>query len=117
MSKLRELFNELKNELPSLQVTLDKIGTVTVRGLTAGDRDLWEQFIYLNKNDKQLVKNVRANLVCRCLIDPSDGSLVYSDSPADLEEISALPAGVVDKLYGIAQKLSGIGAEEKLEKN
>ena len=117
MAKLRDLFNELKNELPSSQVTIDKIGTVTVRGLTAGERDLWEQYIYLNKNDKQMVKNVRANLVCRCLIDPSDGSLVYSDSPADLEEISALPAGVVDKLYGIAQKLSGIGAEEKLEKN
>jgi len=117
MASIREKLAALKANIPTAEVVVKGVGTVKLIGLTAGARDQWEQFIYNSRGTGQSVKNVRASLVCRCIAG-EDGGRAYTDSVADMDEVSALPAKVVDQLYKVAQKLSGLGADDidELEK-
>ena len=112
---IREQLLALK--IPTATVKVAGIdGLVSLRGLTAGERDQWEQYVYSERDIKKGVKNIRASLVVRCLTDEA-GVRLFTDS--EIAEVGAMPASVIDKLYEHCQRLSGLGAKdaEELEKN
>jgi hypothetical protein len=91
-------------------------GLVSLRGLTASERDSWEQYVYSERDKKMGVKNIRASLVVRSLVDET-GSRLFTDS--EMDQVGSMPASVIDKLYEHCQRLSGLGAKdaEELEGN
>lgn len=112
---IREQLLALK--IPTATVKVAGIdGLVSLRGLSASDRDLWEQEVFSQRDIKKGVKNIRASLVVRCLTDEA-GVRLFTDS--EIAEVGAMPASVIDKLYEHCQRLSGLGAKdaEELEKN
>lgn len=112
---IREQLLALK--IPAATVKVAGIdGLVSLRGLTASERDQWEQYVYSERDIKKGVKNIRASLVVRCITDET-GSRLFTD--AEIAEVGAMPASVIDKLYEHCQRLSGLGAKdaEELEKN
>ena len=112
----------IRNQLLALKIPTATVkvagieGLVSLRGLSASERDLWEQGIYSERDIKKGVKNIRASLVVRCLTDEA-GVRLFTD--AEIAEVGAMPASVIDKLYAHCQRLSGLGAKdaEELEKN
>lgn len=108
MSDLRSRFLALKDAIPSEVVEVDGVGPVTVRGLTAGARDEWEQRIYAAKGKP--LRNVRAGLVALCLVDEVGKPLFVS---SDIDAVGELPAAVVDRLYDVAARLSGMGGKDR----
>jgi len=113
---IREQLLALK--IPTATVKVAGIdGLVSLRGLSASERDLWEQQVYSERDIKKGVKNIRASLVVRCLTDDETGVRLFTD--AEIAEVGAMPASVIDKLYEHCQRLSGLGAKdaEELEKN
>jgi len=112
---IREQLLALK--IPTATVKVAGIdGLVSLRGLSASDRDLWEQEVFSQRDIKKGVKNIRASLVVRCLTDEA-GVRLFTD--VEIAEVGAMPASVIDKLYEHCQRLSGLGAKdaEELEKN
>ena len=114
---IREQLLALK--IPTATVKVAGIdGLVSLRGLSGSERDLWEQEVFSQRDIKKGVKNIRASLVVRCLVtDEETGVRLFTD--AEIAEVGAMPASVIDKLYEHCQRLSGLGAKdaEELEKN
>lgn len=107
MSDLKSKFLALRATVPSEQVTVPGVGVVTMRGLTAAKRDEWEQRIW-NAKGKSLT-NIRASLVAWCAYD-GEAPLF---SASDIDAIGEMPASIIDELYDIATRLSGMGAKDK----
>jgi len=97
-------------------------GAVKVRGLTAGERDKWENSLYTTKqhgNKFEVVAqkdNVRAKFISVSVIDDK-GELLFS--VGDIEALSKKSAAPIDRIFAVAQRLSGMSNEdiEELEKN
>jgi hypothetical protein len=53
--------------------------------------------------------NLRARLLVRCICD-ADGKRLFADG--DVEQVAGLPARVIDPLFEVAQRLSGMGAKD-----
>ena len=103
-------------KIPTATVKVAGIdGLVSLRGLTASERDQWEQYVYSERDIKKGVKNIRASLVVRCITEA--GVRLFTD--AEMDQVGSMPASVIDKLYEHCQHLSGLGAKdaEELEKN
>jgi hypothetical protein len=112
---IREQLLALK--IPTATVKVAGIdGLVSLCGLSASGRDLWEQEIYSQRDKKMGVNNIRASLVVRCLTTEA-GVRLFTD--AEIDQVGSMPASVIDKLYEHCQRLSGLGAKdaEELEKN
>jgi hypothetical protein len=98
---------------PVEAVELEGHGKVFIRGLQADERDAYEQTLIETGPDgrtrvKRVQRNVRASLVVRCLVD-ENGERMFKDN--DVEAIGAVDASVVDKLWDVARRLSGMDAE------
>ena len=113
MNTTKERLLALRASVPSETVDVPGVGQVEVRGLTAAGRDEWEQRIVSAKG--KTVRNIRASLVALCVYEAD--RLVFS--PGDVDALGELPAQVVDRLYEVASRLSGLGAkdQETLEGN
>lgn len=107
-------------DLPREEVDVPEWGgVVLMRGLTGSERDLYEQSIVSvgtgGKVDMKLV-NFRARLVSLCMIG-EDGNHLASE-----EELAGKSAIVINRLFDIAQRLSGMKdnaveeAKDKLKK-
>jgi len=91
-------------------------GEVVVVGCMAAERDRYEM-MWANWSQKDVaVSDIRGWLVCRCLRD-EDGKRMFSDK--DTRALGAKSAKVVDRLWDVARRLSGLSDEdvEELEKN
>ena len=87
-----------------------------VRGLTAGERDDYEQnMVEVGPDGRSRVKahqtNLRASLVVRCLVD-DDGNRLFSDR--DATKVGEVDGSVIDELWDVARRLSGMGNEQDL---
>jgi hypothetical protein len=99
---------------PVEAVELEGRGKVWIRGLQADERDEYEQSLIERGPDgrsriKRVQRNVRASLVIRCLVD-EQGERMFQDNQVDA--IGKVDAAVIDKLWDIARKLSGMDTEE-----
>jgi len=93
-------------------------GTVRVRALTGAERDAFEQGIVeqRGKSAKMNLRNVRAKLVALTIVD-EHGERIFADS--DVEGLGKKSALALNKVFEVAQRLSGIRPEdmEGIEKN
>jgi len=93
-------------------------GSVLVRGLTGEERDMFEsESISMKGKDVQVNhKNLRARLVALTVVN-EDGSRMFSKE--DAVELGKKSASALDKVFSVAQRLSGLSGEdvEQLVKN
>lgn len=82
-----------------------------VRGMSGTDRDSYEAGLVVQRGKRSSVnlQDIRAKLVVRCLIN-EDGSRVFADE--DYAEAGRMRADLLDRLYKVAQRLSGVSDED-----
>ena len=98
---------------PVEAVEIEGHGKVWIRGLQADERDAYEQSLIETGPDgrsrvKRVQRNVRASLVVRCLVDEA-GERLFKDN--EVEAVGHVDASVIDKLWDVARKLSGMDTE------
>lgn len=97
-------------KVPTEEVRIASIGqTFFVRGMTGAERDKYE-FSFVKKTGRKaeyVPENMRAKLVAFCTVD-EHGQRIFSDADAAL--LGETRADVLDALFSVAQRLSGIGA-------
>jgi hypothetical protein len=94
-------------------------GDVILRGLTGEERDAWEasrrQIRNPGTKHQEIVPNsdnARASLLVKCIVDESgDRRFTDRDAPA----LGTKSGRVLDKLWDVAARLSGITEEEEEE--
>lgn len=106
------------SDLPSETVLVPEWGgEVRVRGLTGKERDDYETGIIASRIDQRTGKltqsmdlaNVRARLIVRTVVD-ENGQRIFTDD--DAEALGGKSASALAKVYEVAQKLSGMRAED-----
>ena len=86
-------------------------GTVYVRNLTGKRRDQFERSRYrvvgkgTDKDVEVVTENTRASLLAMTVCD-KDGVLVFTE--ADIEALGEKNGAVLDRLFDVAQRLSGM---------
>lgn len=114
-------FAELKLAYREVPVPEIRAGAVAiVQELFAGERDEYEGSLIFNqasKGDTQPLdlKDARARLIVKTLVDRPGGSRLFSDSAVDIAIVSRWPAHVADRLYTVAKELSGITQKDEAE--
>ncbi len=94
--------------VPTEVVVLPELGvSVTVRGMTGSERDAFEATCWEGRGKKRAFssKDVRAKLIASCCLDEK-GQRAFSD--ADVQSLGQVRADVIDRLFGVAQRLSGM---------
>ncbi len=93
-------------------------GSVRIRCMTGTERDAFESAIYKIKGDKVEAnrENFRSELLSRVLCN-KDNKLLFSSK--EVRALGGKSGRVIDRLFEIAQKISGIGQKdiEELTKN
>lgn len=93
-------------------------GVVRVRALTGAERDAYEASIVRRKGNKTELnpENMRAKLVALCVVD-EQGNRLFTDK--DIELLGRKSAAALDRVFEVAQRLSGLRPEdmEEIEKN
>lgn len=94
-------------------------GSVLVRGLSGTERDALEAEVVQANNDGSTsleLKNLRARLVSLSVVD-EDGERLFSDR--DVEMLGQKSAHALQRVFAVAQRLSGLQREdiEELTKN
>lgn len=86
-------------------------GEVWVKGLTGAERDKFESGILQQKGKSQQLNlaNVRAKLASFSICD-EEGKRVFSDE--DVQALSQKSAAALQRVFGVAQRLSGLGEED-----
>jgi hypothetical protein len=86
-------------------------GEVIVRGMTGVERDAFEASCFEGRGKKRdfSLNNMRAKLVAACCID-DQGHRLFTDE--DVIGLGAVRADVIDKLFAVAQRLSGMRDED-----
>ena len=82
-------------------------GSVFVKGMTGAERDRFESGIIEISGDDSKVNmtDIRAKL-CAVSVCNEDGKKLFS--PADIKELSKKSASALQKVFEVAQRLSGI---------
>lgn len=86
-------------------------GTVLVRGLTARERDAFEESMYV-QHGKKIIRdtaNIRAKLVIRCVVD-DDGNPLFG--VADIADLGEKSGAALDRLWDVASRLSRMSEED-----
>ena len=108
------------DDLPRERVEVPEWGgAVFVRTLTGGERDTYEASMFEGPaTDRRMkIDNIRARLVSLTVIDGEGERLFTSDE--DVVELGKKSGRVLDRLFDVAQRLSGLSAKdvEELAKN
>lgn len=93
-------------------------GYVLVASLTGADRDDFEAEMFEGKGPDRRAnyRNLRARLLAPTLVD-ENGARLFAD--ADIVALGQKNAAVLDRLFGVAQHVNGLGERdvEELVKN
>ena len=112
MTASKDFILSLATSIPVEAVSIPGVAEpISVRGLTAGERDAFETACFVGKGASKEMNfvNLRARLLVRSICSP-DGKRLFADG--DVEQIAALPARVIDPLFEVAQRLSGMGSKD-----
>jgi hypothetical protein len=82
-------------------------GEVTVTGLTLAEKDVWTTAIM--DDGKPNMEGATAKLCIMCMRD-EDGKQLFSFK--DVTALQKKSAAALDRIFQVAQRLSGIGQEE-----
>lgn len=102
-------------DLPTELVSIPEWGgDVYVRGMTGAERDKWEASIVQTRGKDQTLNmvNIRAKLASITICD-EQGNRLFTD--ADIARLSAKSAHALQRVFLVAQKLSGIGEDDVKE--
>ena len=97
---------------PTEVVALPEIeAVVTVRGMTGVERDAFEASCIEGRGKRRDVntKNMRAKLVAFCCVDEK-GHRVFTD--ADAGALGEVRADLIDRIFSVAQRLSGMSDQD-----
>jgi len=93
-------------------------GQVRVKAMTGTERDSFEASMLrgTGKNQKISIEDMRAKLCARTIVD-NDGKRLFNDG--EVAKLGAKSAAALDRVYGVASKLSKISSDdiEELAKN
>lgn len=93
-------------------------GEVRVRGLSAAERDQFEDRIVKRegKRSRVILTDIRARLTAICMVDEAGGRLF---SEAEVAALTQKSAAALQRVFEVAQRLSGLTDQdaEELEKN
>lgn len=93
-------------------------GSVLVRSMTGADRDAFEATLVVEKDGKRSadLTSMRAKLVAMTVVD-ENGLRLFSAE--DVPALNVRSATALERVFQVAQRLSGIGAEavKEAEKN
>lgn len=93
-------------------------GTVRIKALTAAERDDYEALVFLDSKGEPVKRreDIRAKLILFAAIN-EDGSRMFEEK--DIRELSKKSAKPMNRLWSVASRLSGLGADDlkELEKN
>lgn len=94
-------------------------GTVRIKTMTGAERDEFESDVFEtkgNNSSKVNMRNFRAKLVSKCLVD-ENGNRIFAD--ADIEALGKKSAKALDRVFAVAQRINAIGQKEveELTKN
>ena len=83
-------------------------GTVCVKGMSGLERDAFEASIVQakGKGTKVNMENIRAKLAAQTICD-EQGERLFTD--ADIKELGKKSANALQRVFVVAQRLSGIG--------
>lgn len=113
MSKLLSRDAILKKAtLPTEDVSVPEWGgTVRVQALTGAQRDAYEASMVEQRGKERKInmRNVRAKLVALSVVD-EQGKRVFTD--ADVQALGDLNASALDRVFSVAQRLSGLSKED-----
>lgn len=86
-------------------------GEVYVKGLTGAERDKFESGMIENRGKDQKVNlaNIRAKLASLSICD-EDGKRLFTES--DVQALSQKSATALQRVFEVAQKLSGLGNDD-----
>lgn len=86
-------------------------GVVRVKGLSGAERDAFEAGIatQAGKGVKLNLQNIRARLVVLACVDEA-GARLFSD--ADVAALGKKSAAALDRIFGVAQRLAGLGEKD-----
>lgn len=86
-------------------------GKVRVKALSGKERDEYESSLVSSRGKDMQVNllNARAKLLCLCIVDENNNRLF---SNADVEKLGEKSAAALDRIFKVAQKLSGLGEED-----
>lgn len=101
-------------ETPIETVSVPELGAgavVRVRGMTGAERDAFDASCITGRGRRRdfNMSNIRAKMVAYCCID-QDGKRLFTES--DVDKLGAIRADVLDRLFGVAQRLSGLRDED-----
>ena len=99
-------------DLPTEDVPVPEWGGICrVRGLTGAERDAFEQSIVeqRGKDTRMNLRNIRAKLVAMCVVD-EEGNRVFRDEDAEL--LGKKSAAALNRVFEVAQRLSGLRPED-----
>ena len=107
------------NDIQTEEVSVSEWGgTVLVRALDGEERDALEASMIQGKGKTAQVnlKNLRAKLVARSIVD-ENGKRLFEDG--DIPALAKKSAAALNRVYEVAQRLSGITPEDvdELTKN
>lgn len=107
-----------REEVPVPEWKIKNVDLVLVQGLSGKERDELEASMIVGKgkNANVNLKNLRAKVVARSIVG-EDGKRIFTD--ADIPALSEKSAIALNRVYEVAQRLSGITQEdvEELTKN
>lgn len=111
------------NDLASEAVEVPEWGgKVMVRGMTGAERDAYESAMLSVSGtnvglDKAGMLGARARICATCIIDPVSGKRLFTD--AQVKDLGQKSGAALDRVFGVAQRLSGISKQdlEELRKN
>ena len=99
------------DDLPTKDMDIPEWGgTLTIRTLTGAERDEWES-AFVNQ-DKIDIRGLKARLVQLTTMN-GDGQQMFTK--ADLRKINSKSASVIDRIFQVSQRLSGLTKEDAEE--
>jgi len=99
--------------LPCEQVEVPQLGGyLYVQGLSGTERDAFEATLTRRRGGKRNLENVRARLLVRCLVDRPGGARLFGDSLVEVQRVGRIRVDVLQRLFDVAQRLSGLSDED-----
>ena len=96
------------DDLPTKDMDIPEWGgTLTVRTLTGAERDLFES-AFVNQ-DKIDIRGIKARLIQLTVMN-GDGQPMFTK--AYLQKINSKSASVIDRIFQVSQRLSGLTKED-----